>query len=60
MSIFIAITLWLLNGQAHLEQKSFKDLAECMSYGQARVIELLEKDAELLYGSCYQVEGQDL
>lgn len=60
MSIFIAITLWLLNGQAYLEQKTFKDLAECVSYGQTRVIELLEKDAEVLYGSCYQVAGRNL
>lgn len=59
MSIFIAITLWLLNGQATLEQKSFKTLAECMNYGQSHYTQLLKDGADVLYGSCHQVAGSE-
>ena len=57
MTIFIAITLYLLNGQAHLEQKNFKTLAECMTYGQAKVMQLMTDDANVLYGSCHESQG---
>ena len=55
MTIFIAVTLWLLSGQAHLEQKSFNSLAECLTYGQSKYIQLLAEDADVLYGSCHPI-----
>ena len=59
MTIFIAITLWLLNGQVHLEQQRFKTLEECMTYGQKNVVQLMERNVDVLYGSCHQVAGSE-
>ena len=55
MTIFIAVTLWLLSGQAYLEQKSFNSLTECLTYGQAKTMQLMANDADILYGSCHPI-----
>ena len=55
MTIFIAVTLWLLGSQAHLEQKRFDTLSECLAYGQARTMRLMAEDADMLYGSCHPI-----
>ena len=57
MTIFIAVTLWLLSGQAYLEQKSFDSLSECLTYGQAKTMQLMVDGADILYGSCHQTPG---
>ena len=56
MITYIAITLYILSGNAHLDQKGFDDLQDCMAYGYAKTMQLEEKKAEVLYGACYPVQ----
>ena len=56
MITYIAITLYLLAGSAHLDQKGFEDPDACMAYGYSKTAELESKGADILYGACYPVQ----